>query len=182
MSIIELKNLIASKLGIHPSSIHVEKFKSFAVRFTYHGNTYRVTTDLNVEKVDGACLVSDSDARQLEKMLRGEQWDGTGLPPVGTECEYEDRHGKRVHVEIMYLSKWVIVMRSKENNIGNGVDIAKDLVMDKMCQFYPLRTERDKAIEKLQQVLNVGRNTYEDAENLYDAIVAGKIDGLGKVG
>ncbi len=66
MSIIELKNLIASKLGIHASSIHVENFKSFAVRFTYHGHTYRVTTDLNVEKVDGACLVTDSDARQLE--------------------------------------------------------------------------------------------------------------------
>lgn len=83
MTLIELKNLIAGKLGISASSIHVEDFKSFAVRFTYHGNTYRVTTDLNVEKVDG----SDSDARQLEKLLRGEQWDGTGLPPVGMKLE-----------------------------------------------------------------------------------------------
>lgn len=182
MSIIELKNLIASKLDIDASIISVESFKSFAVRFTYQGNTYRVTTDLSVEKVDGACLVSDSDARQLEKLLRGEQWDGTGLPPVGTECEYEDNTGKWIHVEVVYKSDWVIVIRGKENNIGNGVEIAKDLVMDKLCRFRPLRTERDKAIEKLQQVLNVGRNTHEDAENLYDAIVAGKIDGLGKVG
>lgn len=183
MIIIELKNLIAAKLGIDVSIISVESFKSFAVRFHYHGNTYRVSVmDLSVEKVDGPCLVSDSDTYQLEKLLRGEQWDGTGLPPVGTECEYEDSNGKWVHVEIIYLSKWVIVMRSKENNIGNGVDIAKDLVMDKLCRFRPLRTERDKAIEKLRQVLNVVRNTHEDAENLYDAIVAGKIDGLGKVG
>ena len=83
--------------------------------------------------------------KQYEKRV----WDGTGLPPVGTACEYEDSNGRWAHVEIMYLSKWVIVMRSKENNIGNGVDIAKDLVMDKLCRFRPLRTERDKAIEQM---------------------------------
>lgn len=181
MSLIELKNLIAGKLGIDISIICAEPFN---VRFRYHGNTYRVSVmDLSVEKVDGACLVTDSDTQQLEKLLRGEQWDGTGLPPVGTECEYEDSNGKRVHVEIMYLSKWVIVMRSKENDIGNGVDIAKDLVMDKMCQFYPLRTECDKAVE---QMIEFHRNTlgsHDDSmRQLYDAIVAVKIDGLGKVG
>lgn len=179
MSIAELKNLIASKLNIDACIISVESFKSFAVRFHYHGSTYRVTTDLNVEKVDG----SDSDARQLEKLLRGEQWDGTGLPPVGTECEYEDSNGRWVHVEIMYLSRWVIVMRSKENNIGNGVDIAKDLVMDKLCRFRPLRTERDKGILQMFSIIDSSDDgSIYLAENLYDAIVAGKIDGLGKVG
>lgn len=183
MSIIELKKLIACKLGVDISIICVESFKSFAVRFHYHGNTYRVTTDLNVEKVDRACLVTDSDARQLEKMLRGEQWDGTGLPPVGTECEYEDPNGKWIHVEIMYLSKWVIVMRSKANNIGNGVDISKDIVMDKLCQFRPLRTEHEKAVEQMLTIIDChGVDPLNSATAIYDAIVAGKIDGLGKVG
>lgn len=179
MTIAELNELITGKLGIDVSTISVEPF---GVRFDYRGSRYFVDINLMVEKVDGACLVTNSDARQLEKLLRGEQWDGTGLPPVGTECEYEDNTGKWIHVEVVYKSDWVIVIRGKEKNIGNGVEIAKDLVMDKLCRFRPLRTERDKAIEKLQRVLNVVRNTREDAENLYDAIVAGKIDGLGKVG
>lgn len=180
MTATELNELIFNKLGTHA---YIDSTMN-ALRFYYHGNTYRVTTDLNVEKVDSACLVTDSDARQLEKLLRGEQWDGTGLPPVGTECEYEDSNGRWVHVEIRYLSKWVIVMRSKENNIGNGVDIAKDLVMDKLCRFRPLRTERNKAINQMLSTVTNYNNTsvIHAAGQIYDAIVAGKIDGLCKVG
>lgn len=176
MTNIELNELIFNKLR---TNAYVDSTMN-ALRFRYHGNTYRVTTDLNVEKVDG----SDSDARQLEKLLRGEQWDGTGLPPVGTECEYEDNTGKWIHVEVVYKSDWVIVIRGKENNIGNGVEIAKDLVMDKLCRFRPLRTERDKAIEQMLSTVTNYNNTsvIHAAGQIYDAIVAGKIDGLGKVG
>lgn len=174
-----LTNILGEKLPrgtvITPCGIHY-------VHVHLLSGTYRVTTDLNVEKVDGACLVTDSDARQLEKLLRGEQWEGTGLPPVGTECEYKDTQtGEWMPVNIKYASDQVVVLMGCERVWGTLVEIAKDVVIDKP-EFRPLRTERDKAIEKLQQVLNVGRNTHEDAENLYDAIVAGKIDGLGKVG
>lgn len=180
MTTTELNELIITKLGFKPGTLYAD-FAVNAMRFYYHGNTYRVTTDLNVEKVDGACLVTDSDARQLEKLLRGEQWDGTGLPPVGTECEYKDTQtGEWMPVNIKYASDQIVVLIGCERLWGTLVEIAKDVVIDKP-EFRPLRTERDKAIEKLQQVLNVGRNTYEDAENFYDAIVAGKIDGLGKV-
>lgn len=141
MSIIELKKLIAAKLSIDIRIICAEQFN---VRFHYHGNTYRVSImDLSVEKVDGACLVTDSDARQLEKLLRGEQWDGTGLPPVGTQIEVKSPTS--------------------------------------------LRTERDKAIEQIRKVgsslpASVPFAIEEAAGWIYDAIVAGKIDGLGKVG
>ena len=98
----ELNELIFNKLGTHT---YIDGMTN-VLRFHYHGNTYRVTTDLNVEKVDGACLVTDSDARQLEKLLRGEQWDGTGLPPVGIECEYKDTQtGKWMTVNIKY--RWL---------------------------------------------------------------------------
>lgn len=181
MTIAELNGLIITKLGVKPGTLHVD-FAVNAVRFMWQANEYSVTTNLSVEKVDGACRVRDSDARQLEKLLRGEQWDGTGLPPVGTECEYKDTQtGEWVPVNIKYASDQIVVLMGCERLWGTLVEIAKDVVIDKP-EFRPLRTERDKAIEKLQQVLNVGRNTHEDAENLYDAIVAGKIDGLGKVG
>ena len=109
MTLIELKNLIASKLGVSVSGIHLEKVTAGAVRFTYHGNTYRVNVDMSVEKVDGACLVSDSDARQLEKLLRGEQWDGTGLPPVGTECEIIINGGQLGGCEVLFVGESLLV-------------------------------------------------------------------------
>lgn len=183
MSIVELKNLIASKLGIHASSIHVENFKSFAVRFTYHGNTYRVTTDLNVEKVDGTI---DSDARQLEKLLRGEQWDGTGLPPVGTQIEVKSPTYGWTKAEVTAITnnfliaeypdtvEFVCAHRTKEKD--GTFTHHSDL-------FRPLRTERDKAIDQMIKVFssNAAPGTTHAIVAIYDAIVAGKIDGLGKV-
>lgn len=176
MSIIELKDLIASKLGIDISIICAEQFN---VRFHYHGNTYRVSImDLSVEKVDGACLVTDSDARQLEKLLRGEQWDGTGLPPVGTECEVMDKD----HNHIWHRCK--ILAHIVRKGLPCAVFESEPSVS--CCSdryFRPLRTERDKAVEQMMSTPKpCGFAIQGICEQLYDAIVAGKIDGLGKVG
>lgn len=173
MTIAELNELITGKLGIDVSTISVEPF---GVRFHYHGHTYRVSImDLSVEKVDG----SDSDTRQLEKLLRGEQWDGTGLPPVGTECEFlsNDTTWGKV-VIIGYDGDRVVFKPSGETYYG--IEPSERQI------FRPLRTEREKAIE---QIRKVGSSlpasvpfAIEEATAIYDAIVAGKIDGLGKVG
>ena len=184
MSIVELKNLIVSKLGIDISIICAEQFN---VRFHYHGHTYRVSImDLSVEKVDGAV---DSDARQLEKLLRGEQWDGTGLPPVGTQIEVKSPTYGWTKAEVTAITnnfliaeypdtvEFVCAHRTKEKD--GTFTHHSDL-------FRPLRTERDKAIE---QIRKIGSSlpasvpfAIEEAAAIYDAIVAGKIDGLGKVG
>lgn len=170
MTTTELNELIIAKLGVKLGTIYAD-FAVNAVRFTYQGNSYRVTTDLNVEKVDGACLVTDSDARQLEKMLRAEQWDGTGLPPVGTECECHVDEGVIHCVVVGYdFDEKAVVMRNVPARKYFSIQADSGRIK-------PLRTERDKAIEQIAIYVN---NTA--AENLYDAIVAGKIDGLGKVG
>lgn len=186
MSIIELKKLIAAKLGIDISIICAEQFN---VRFHYHGHTYRVTTDLNVEKVDGTI---DSDARQLEKLLRGEQWDGTGLPPVGTQIEVKSPTYGWTKAEVTAITnnfliaeypdtvEFVCAHRTKEKD--GTFTHHNDL-------FRPLRTERDKVIEQMVD-FKINYHSYPKAAEeylremtaLYDAIVAGKIDGLGKVG
>nr|DAN85921.1 MAG TPA: hypothetical protein [Caudoviricetes sp.] len=188
MSIIELKKLIAAKLSIDIRIICAEQFN---VRFHYHGNTYRVSImDLSVEKVDGACLVTDSDARQLEKLLRGEQWDGTGLPPVGTQIEVKSPTYGWTKAEVTAITnnfliaeypdtvEFVCTHRTKEKD--GTFTHHSDL-------FRPLRTERDKAIEQIRKVgsslpASVPFAIEEAAGWIYDAIVAGKIDGLGKVG
>lgn len=177
MELFELKKLVCDKLKVAPWS--VVDYNSQSVEVKIRGRKFLISTALCVCDA-GARFY---DARQLEKLLRGEQWDGTGLPPVGTECEYEDNTGKWIHVEVVYKSDWVIVIRGKENNIGNGVEIAKDLVMDKLCRFRPLRTERDKAIEQMLTIIDYhGVDPLNSAAAIYKAIVAGKIDGLGKVG
>lgn len=172
MTTTELNELIITKLGVKPGAIYAD-FAVNAVRFMWQAKAYRVTTNLLVEKVDSACLVSDSDTHQLEKLLRGEQWDGTGLPPVGTECEFykHDPHVIQAYQKgkIQYFSDCTVVIKTDKPGeiIGHPINF----------DFRPLRTERDKAIDQIAIYVN---NTA--AENLYDAIVAGKIDGLGKVG
>lgn len=173
MTLIELKNLIVSKLGVDASSIHIAPL---SVRFHYHGNTYRVTTDLNVEKVDGACLVTDSDARQLEKLLRDEQWDGAGLPPVGAECEIIINGEQLGGCDVLFVGQSLLVWVQKSTHQeGSGYH--------RHMKFHPLRTERGKAIEQMTEFHRNTLGSHADSmRQLYDAIVAGKIDGLGKVG
>lgn len=172
MTTTELNELIIAKLGIKPWELNNEPF---GVRFDYHGSRYFVDINLTVEKVDGACLVSDSDARQLEKLLRGEQWDGTGLPPVGTICQMRDDNDKWVDVEII----------ANHKGFAHGwQDSTEDTYYsNNPSEFRPLRTERDKGILQMFSIIDSSDvGSIYLAENLYDAIVAGKIDGLGKVG
>lgn len=172
MTATELNELIIAKLGIKPWELNNEPF---GVRFDYRGSRYFVDINLMVEKVDGACLVTDSDARQLEKLLRGEQWDGTGLPPVGTICQMRDDNDKWINVEIIAHHK----------GFAHGWhDSTEDTYYsNKHCEFRPLRTERDKAIEQMLTIIDChGVDPLNSAAAIYEAIVAGKIDGLGKVG
>lgn len=175
-----LTNILGEKLPrgtvITPCGIHY-------VHVHLLSGTYRVTTDLNVEKVDGACLVTDSDARQLEKLLRGEQWDGTGLPPVGTECEVwfkNDDSPKWYNFRALFQTEQHVVAVVG----GEEISYKTSEVNSNDVKFRPLRTERDKAIEQMLSTVTNYNNTsvIHAAGQIYDAIVAGKIDGLGKVG
>lgn len=117
-------------------------------------------------------------------------WTGEGLPPVGCECEWYDSSSKDgwTKVKIMYLSRWVIVMRSIEPDLGRGVDVCRDLVFDKLQEFRPIRSEADKkrddAIAKITdaicgEIADTGWETAEKyAVRAYDAIAAGKIPGI----
>lgn len=172
MTATELNELVIAKLGIKPWELNNEPF---GVRFDYRGSRYFVDINLMVEKVDGAGLVTDSDARQLEKLLRGEQWEGTGLPPVGTICQMRDDNDKWVDVEII----------ANHKGFAHGwQDSTEDsYYSNNPSEFRPLRTERDKAIEQMMSTPKpCGFAIQGICEQLYDAIVAGKIDGLGKVG
>lgn len=174
MTIPELKNLIIAKLGTRTYTDGMMN----VLRFHYRGNTYRVTTDLNVEKIDGL----GDDARQLEKLLRGEQWDGTGLPPVGTQCEVI-AHNNRWGMTAGVVYKGTLVAHSGDDFWFRSEDNVNFISRNDKVDFRPLRTERDKAIEQMLTIIDChGVDPLNSAAAIYDAIVAGKIDGLGKVG
>lgn len=166
MTLPQLAEMIFDKLGVDAYGDGTTN----VLRFHYHGNTYRVTNDLNVEKVDG----SDSDARQLEKLLRGEQWDGTGLPPVGMKLEWKsEKYGWLGGTVAAHDAKYSGIAIIRHNDGYTG------------CHSFELRTAemriRSEAISQINNIAGVFANQ-SVSEQLYDAIVAGKIDGLGKVG
>lgn len=112
-------------------------------------------------------------------------WNGEGLPPVGTVCEYDaNSNGKEPTwrtVEIVYLSEWVIVLRcvkAPEPNLGEvGVELAKDLYSGLERLFRPLPTpeqiaaeEREKAIDDIAEIIgSLWSSEREAAEFLYKA-------------
>lgn len=178
MTLIELKKLIAKKLGIALRSISAEDFKAYGVRFHYLGSSYRATTDLTVEKVDGAWLVTDDDARSIEKLLRSEEWDGEGLPPVGCECEYETKFDgwRPVRIELI-KSEGIAFTWLSNSQACNGLDCVG---VQKAGSFRPIRSEADKKRDEAVKAMVLHKDDQVDVtENyyhaIYDAIAAGKI-------
>lgn len=95
-------------------------------------------------------------------------WDGTGLPPVGVECEYLDSNtGKWYPVTMKYVSDQIVVICGMTNIFGEEqeTEIAKDIQLDKP-QFRPLRTEAERAIDEMVRLSGVSIGA---AKILYDA-------------
>lgn len=101
------------------------------------------------------------------------EWNGDGLPPVGTVCMANLANG------------WTDV---KVAYIGDEGGLREALVFEIKTtkpawadEFRPLRTEAEKAREAAINdiALLIGRGTFfQDAERIYDAIAAGKIPGV----
>lgn len=129
---------------------------------------------------------------QYEAAMKQQVWDGTGLPPVGVECEYtccESNHiGKIWHpCVIKYASNYTLVI--EEFGITG-----ENIIHPNSVRFRPIRSEIDKKRsegvialsrtdlqmvpfeygDKLSDGSLVGSFWYD----LYDAIAAGKIPGV----
>lgn len=90
-------------------------------------------------------------------------WDGTGLPPVGCECEYM-KHTRSTGNNwskgiIKYISEYTVVI---DDDDVDGEFIAHPLG----CEFRPLRTEAERAIDEMVQLSGVSIGA---AKILYDA-------------
>lgn len=116
------------------------------------------------------------------------EWNGEGLPPVGTKCEWQDKNTKAwLPVLVVYQSEWVTVIREADKI--DVVEIAIENYGDEACrQFRPIRTEAERKRKEIaQQMCNLFGNGIEIDEkegygkawlNVYDGIAAGKIPGV----
>lgn len=113
-----------------------------------------------------------------------------GLPPVGTECEWQDKNTKQWQpVNVVYASEWVTVVREINKEKGDDlVEVAIENYGDESRRkFRPLRTEaerkREAAAKEMARHANDDENRGFDAGlinclSIYDAIAAGKIPGV----
>lgn len=101
------------------------------------------------------------------------EWDGNGLPPVGCECEM-----KRVTDWMPVTINFISIYHTIFTTFGGTEDCYQTCSL----QFRPIRTEaerqREAALKAMIAILQEGTSTEDDANNIYDAIAAGKIPGI----
>lgn len=85
-------------------------------------------------------------------------WDGTGLPPVGCECEMQNDNGQWINV--------CIIAQFDGFSFGWNYDCRMVYFSDKSDEFRPLRTEAERAIDEMVQLSGVSIGA---AKILYDA-------------
>ncbi|ATV25097.1 hypothetical protein [Pectobacterium phage PEAT2] len=96
-------------------------------------------------------------------------WDGVGLPPIGVECEWQDKNtGQWQPVKVVYASEWVTVIREINEEKGDDlVEIAiENYGDDARLKLRPLRTEAERAIDEMVRLSGVSIGA---AKILYNA-------------
>lgn len=103
-----------------------------------------------------------------------DEWNGEGLPPVGTECECSVAGDPYLPTKVAAITVNMII-------ITNNSDSKEDAFYHDQVQFRPIRSARDKAVDKIKELLmyDYGDDPrVNDAIFIYDAIAAGKIPGV----
>lgn len=105
-------------------------------------------------------------------------WNGEGQPPVGVECECSRCGDEWQSCKILFASNQIVVVKLKESGMDDAYNIGD-------VTFRPIRSEadrkRDDICDKIYgAMINAKRkdNRSDMAEEIYDAIAAGKIPGV----
>lgn len=104
-------------------------------------------------------------------------WTGKGLPPAGTVCEIRDKFGSLwLEITVLYCSHDHIIYLDQSLECHT---------MTKGINFRPIRTpeqikaeRREFVIEKFIDLTDHYHSYREAYEIIYDAILAGKIEGV----
>lgn len=146
-------------------------------------------TQLAIVPIDFDTAIATRDQYQAALAASQEvEWSGAGIPPVGCECEWQDKNTKQWQpVKVVYSSEWVTVVR--EINKERGDDLVEVAIEnygdDSRLKFRPLHTEAERkheaVLESICAVLEMVAQDYkreDEAKLIYEAIAAGKIPGV----
>ena len=166
---------------------------AFAVRWSKLGAEYDIIAYRlhQPQEAEQAKADEEADLNECIGQDAAPVWNGKGLPPVGCECEWQDKNTKQWNpVKVVYASEWVTVIREINKEKGDDlVEIAiENYGDDARLKFRPIRSEadrkREKAIAKITDAIcgeipDTGMATAAKyAARAYDAIAAGKIKGM----
>lgn len=115
---------------------------------------------------------------QYETALAASQkveWDGNGLPPVGTKCQIIISEGELGECEILFVGESLLVWR-QDSTYQEGSGYHRHM------KFRPIRSEADKkrkeAKHAIAELCRSSSSNGHSADLIYDAISAGKIPGV----
>lgn len=110
---------------------------------------------------------------QYESALAASQkveWDGVGLPPVGTKCHIIINEGDLGECEILFVGESLLVWR-QDSTYQEGSGYHRHM------KFRPICSEADKKRSEIIDAL-ANYTLRGDAADIYSAISAGKIHGV----
>uniref|UniRef100_A0AB39AJ08 Uncharacterized protein n=1 Tax=Klebsiella phage KpTRp1 TaxID=3236632 RepID=A0AB39AJ08_9CAUD len=125
-------------------------------------------------KRDGDFCADELASDHATAIVTHEQYEATGrdvvgLPPIGVECEWQDKNtGRWQPVKIVYASKWVTVIRKISEEKGDDLVeiVIENYGDDARPKFRPLRTEAERTIDEMVRLSGVSIGA---AKILYDA-------------
>ena len=119
----------------------------------------------------------EQDLNECIGASEAQEWSGDGAPPIGCACEMQDSKGAWLPVDI--------IAKNDGFTFGWSYDYRIVLFGDKADEFRPLRTEAEKAREKLAASLHVAAGASPIELNgigplyfkLADSIISGSVFG-----
>ena len=105
------------------------------------------------------------------------EWNGEGLPPIGTVCEMlvgDDLIGDRVLIMGYYNDLvWVTVQFWDDGVVYHGRHNTFTLTQD--LTFRPTKSDKEKWVEQLCKTLSIVPNGSDWLDAIYDALISGEL-------
>lgn len=156
MTLLELLRQELPKRGGWPEGADVISTNGYGHVWSYKSKECISGTELGI--------YSSEEGYVTREQYEATGWDGTGLPPVGCECEYSrppveaDSFGSAwERCFIRYVSFRIVVIQTHDDELSGHPS---------KFNFRPLRTEAERAIDEMVRLSGVSTGA---ARILYDA-------------
>ncbi|QPI65896.1 hypothetical protein [Vreelandella venusta] len=122
------------------------------------------------------CTPEEEEAFQAMEVGRVKQWDGEGLPPIGTVCRIEVWNGEWVFLDEEYRVDFIGERVVVATTVGTKREVER--VFDVQVQFKPRMSPEERARNAIQCAAGGQMLTLYQARKVYAAIRDGKIPGV----